>query len=82
MRLLMLKKTDSIKHEQYLRLMGHDENREKDPEYWHRTHNLLCPLIADILRENDPPFDGKHIDDISLDDVVSITLKFENLLYG
>ena len=81
MRLLMLKKTDSIKYEQYLRLMGHDEDREKDPDYWHRTHNVLCPLISDILRGNDPPFDGKYIDGLSLVDAVSISLKCENLLH-
>ena len=30
--------------------MGHDEEKEKDPEYWNRIHNILSPLILDTLK--------------------------------
>ena len=51
--------------------MGHDEEKEKDPEYWNRIHNILSPLILDTLKGDFICTDQDRTDSIKLEDVVS-----------
>ena len=52
--------------------MGHDEEKEKDPEYWNRIHNILSPLILDTLKSDFNCTNQDSTDSIKLKDVVSI----------
>ena len=51
--------------------MGHDEEKEKDPEYWNRIHNILSPLILDSLESDFSFTDQDCTDSLQLEDVVS-----------
>ena len=51
--------------------MGHDEEKEKDPEYWNRIHNILSPLILDTLESDFSCTKQDRADSIKLEDVVS-----------
>ena len=51
--------------------MGHDEEKERDPEYWDRIHNILSPLILDTLERDLICTNHDRTDSIKLDDVVS-----------
>ena len=67
----MLRRSDRYRNYLYLRLMGHDEDNEIDPEYWNRVKTVLGPMILDILNEDNVFNDKTHRNDITLDDVVS-----------
>ena len=51
--------------------MGHDEEKEKDPEYWNRIHNILSPLILGSLESGFSCTDQDCTDSLQLEDVVS-----------
>ena len=51
--------------------MGHDEEKEKDPEYWNRIHNILSPLILGSLESDFSCTDQDCTDSLQLEDVVS-----------
>ena len=68
----MLRRSDRYQNDLYLRLMGHDEDQEKDPEYWKRVQMMLGPITLDILKEDNAVSNKNHLNDITLDDVVSI----------
>ena len=53
--------------------MGHDEEESKDPEYWNRVHNILGPLILDILGKDVLHSDKNKTDIIKLEEIVSIS---------
>ena len=67
----MLRRSDRYRNDLYLRLMGHDEDNEIDPEYWNRVKTVLGPMILDILNDDNVFNDKTHRNDITLDDVVS-----------
>ena len=67
----MLRRSDRYRNYLYLRLMGHDEDNEIDPEYWNRVKTVLGPMILDILNDDNVFNDKTHRNDITLDDVVS-----------
>ena len=69
MRLLLLRRTDSFKHELLSRLMGHEEEIKNYPTYWNRVRDTLGPLILDILNNKQLINEDKN-DKLTIENVV------------
>ena len=64
----MLRRTDTYRNELFSRLMCHEEQRQKYPEYWDGVRHTSGPFIMDVL--NDEKMKNENDTRITLEDVV------------